>query len=96
MPTVFFPQRSAYNAGMTAHDLLGKIKSRPFRPFRVRLADNTVINMIQPDMTIVGLDSAVLPTEFTRSTLGNKVALRWKTIALKDVLELADLDNTKA
>jgi hypothetical protein len=77
---------------MTADDLLSRLNGHPFRPFRVRLTNNTAIDVTEPGMVIVGPSSAVLPTEFARSEYGEKMALRWKTIALNHIVEFNNLD----
>lgn len=80
---------------MTVDGLLSKLHDKPFRPFRIRMTNNTAIDVTEPGMIVASETSAVVPTEFTKSPLGEKIALRWKTIALNHIVEFNDLDENK-
>ncbi len=77
---------------MRAKDLLNRINDRPFRGFRVHLSDGSVIPVTEPGMIIVGASSAVLPTEFGKDQ-GERIATRWRTVALSHMVQFSDLDE---
>ena len=49
-----------YNSGMSPQDLLNRLHDVPFKPFRVRLTNNTVIDITDPGLVVVGPTSAVI------------------------------------
>ena len=80
---------------MRPDDLLARLNDEPFRPFRVHLSDGTLLDIRNPRMVIVGPSSAVLPTEFTTTDDGEKIAKRWRTIALLHIVQFTDIVNGK-
>jgi hypothetical protein len=50
------------------------------------------LQITQPGMVIVGLSSAVLPTEFTQEE-GRRVASNWRTVALDHIVQFSDLSD---
>lgn len=78
---------------MTYHDLYRKLHDEPFRPFRLRLTNSTVIDMLEPGSVIVGESSAVLPLEMVEDDRGVRVARNWKTISIAHIIEFTDLDT---
>lgn len=80
---------------MRAKDLLNRVNDHPFRPFRVHLSDGTAIPITEPGMIIVGPSSAVLPTEYGKAD-GERVATRWRTVALAHMVQFVDLDEPVA
>ncbi len=77
---------------MRVKDLINRLSDEPFRGFRIHLSDGVSIPVTDPGMIIVGPSSAVLPTEFGRSE-GERVATRWRTIALAHMVQFSDLDE---
>lgn len=77
---------------MRAKDLLNRVSSRPFRAFRIHLSDGSAITVTDPGMIIIGASSAVLPTEFEREQ-GERVAGRWRTVALNHMVQFSDLEE---
>jgi hypothetical protein len=77
---------------MRIKDLLNRLSDRPFRGFRIHLSDGTAIAVTEPGMIIVGPSSAVVPTEFGKEE-GERVALRWRTVALAHMVQFSDLDE---
>ncbi len=77
---------------MRVTDLLNRVNDRPFRGFRIHLSDGSAIPVTEPGMMIVGPSSAVLPTEFG-SEQGERVATRWRTVALSHMVQFSDLDE---
>ena len=79
--------------GMTYHDLVRKLNDVPFRPFRIRMVNNTVYDVLDPGMIIVGESSAVVVTQQTQNGAGHRVATDWRTISIAHILEFADIDD---
>jgi hypothetical protein len=77
---------------MRAKDLLSRLSDNPFRSFRIHLSDGSTIAVMDPGMIIVGPSSAVVPTEFGRDQ-GERVATRWRTVALSHMVQFTDLDE---
>ena len=77
---------------MRARDLLNKLHDEPFKPFRVRLTNNSVIDVLDPGSVIVGPSSAIMPLEYVEED-GFKLVSRWRTIALSHMMEFADIDT---
>src|SRR5436305_6136574 len=73
-PSVISPcARRRYNrANMRHHDLLRKLDDQPFRPFRIRLVNNTTYDIVDPGMVIVGDSSAVIATRNIRDDAGHR------------------------
>jgi hypothetical protein len=44
-------------------------------------------------MVIVGISSAVLPSQYTLDEEGHRIARDWRTIALMHVVQFSDLDE---
>ena len=80
---------------MGPRDLLNKIHDMPFKPFRVRLTNNTTLDVTDPGVVIVGPTSAVMPVQTTKDDLGYTLVTRWRTVALSHMVEFVDLDPPK-
>ena len=80
---------------MRAKDLLNRVNDRPFRGFRIHLSDGTAIPVTGPGMLIVGPSTAVLQTEYGRED-GERVATRWRTVALTHMVQFSELDEPVA
>ena len=77
---------------MRAKDLLSRFNHLPFRGFRIHLTDGTTIPVTEPAMIVVGPSSAVLPTEYGTHQ-GERVATRWRTVALSHMVQFSGLDE---
>ena len=77
---------------MRVKDLINRLNDQPFKGFRIYLSDGSSILVNEPNMIIVGPSSAVLPTEFGREE-GERVATRWRTVALSHMVQFADADE---
>ncbi len=77
---------------MTNHDLLRRLHDVPFRPFRIRLSNATLIEVREPGSIIVGRSSAVIPVKTVVDDRGFRIAEDWRTIALSHMVEFSDLD----
>jgi len=44
-------------------------------------------------MFVVGMSSAILPTEWSKDDEGNKVAKNWRTIAIAHIVQFSDLNE---
>jgi hypothetical protein len=78
---------------MSPQDLFNKLHDEPFKPFRVRLSNNTTIDVLEPGSVIVGPTSAIMPLAYERDDRGNNLVARWKTVALAHIAEFIDLDR---
>ena len=76
---------------MSPHDLLSRLEDQPFKPFRVRLSNNNVIDVLEPASVVVGPTSAIMPLEYVEER-GRKLVFRWKTVALSHMVEFVDID----
>ena len=76
---------------MLPEQIYDKLHESPFRPFRVRLADGSTIDVLAPNSVLVGPISAVMPLKYAQRERGLKLVLRWKTVALEQMLELMDI-----
>ena len=48
---------------MTDRDLLNKLHDQHFQPFRVRLSNNSTMDVLDPNTVVVGPSSAIMPVE---------------------------------
>lgn len=78
---------------MTYHDLARRLNDAPFKPFRIRMVNNTVYDVFDPGMIIVGESSAVIVTQQVRDDQGHRVAMDWRTISISHIIEFADIDE---
>ena len=77
---------------MTYLDLARKLNDAPFRPFRIKLSNNTAIDVWEPGSVIIGRTSAVLPIETVIDDKGVRVAENWRTISISHIVEFSDLN----
>ena len=81
---------------MRARDLLNKLHDEPFQPFRVRLSNNSTIDVLDANTVVVGPSSAIMPIETSRDTSsGYYIVSRWRTVALSHMVEFVDIDPPK-
>jgi hypothetical protein len=80
---------------MSPQDLLNRLHDEPFRPFRVRLTNNTTIDVADPGLVVVGPTSAVMPIQTAKDDLGYTLVTQWRTIALNHMVELPDIEPPK-
>jgi len=72
------------------------LRREPFRPFRVHLSNNTTMDVLtQRGSVIVGPKSAIMPLQYGDTECGHKLVLRWKTVALDEIVEMVDLEGTE-
>ena len=89
-------RRSATITPMSPHDLLNRLHDEPFKPFRVRLTNNTTIDVSDPGLVIVGPTSAVMPLQTAKDDFGYTLVTQWRTIALSHMIEFAGLEPPKS
>lgn len=77
---------------MSPQDLLNRLHDEPFRSFRVRLSNNTTLDVTDPGLVIVGPTSAVMPIQTAKDGLGYTLVTQWRTFALDRLVEFADID----
>jgi len=80
---------------MRARDLLNKLHDQPFQPFRVRLTNNSTIDVLDPGTVVVGPSSAIMPLETVLGAGGYYLVARWRTVALSHIVEFIDIDYPK-
>jgi hypothetical protein len=81
---------------MTARDLLNKLHDQPFQPFRVRLSNNSTMDVLDPNTVVVGPTSAIMPVESEIGDHGYYIVNRWRTVALAHMVEFVDIDPPKS
>jgi hypothetical protein len=81
---------------MTDRDLLNKLHDRPFQPFRVKLSNNTTLDVLDPNTVVVGPTSAIMPVEAVLGEHGYYVVNRWRTVALAHIVKFTDIDPPKS
>jgi hypothetical protein len=77
---------------MTYLDLQRKLHDHLFRPFRIRLVNNTVYDIFEQWMITIGESSAVIVTQARKDDRGYETALDWRTVSISHMLELSDID----
>jgi hypothetical protein len=80
---------------MSPQDLHNKLHDQPFKPFRVRLTNNTTIDVLDPGSMVVGLTSAILPLEYAPDDRGHQWVYRWRTVALRHFMEFTDIEQKR-
>lgn len=80
---------------MTYHDLQRKLHENPFKPFRIRLVNNSTYDIVEPRMVMVGESSAVIATDTRKDDKGYQLALDWKTVSIAHMLEFSNLQPKK-
>lgn len=81
---------------MTDRDLLNKPHDQPFQPFRVKLSNNTTMDVLDPNTVVVGPTNAIMPVESVRGEHGYYLVNRWRTVALSHMVEFTDIDPPKS
>jgi hypothetical protein len=76
---------------MTYLDIQRKLHDQPFKPFRLRLVNNTAYDITEPWMITVGESSAIVVTNTRQADHGYRLALDWRTISISHILEFQDL-----
>ena len=80
---------------MTYLDLQRKLHDQPFRPFRMKLVNNTTYDITEPWMITVGETSAIVVTQSRQDDQGYRLATDWRTISIAHILEFQDLPEDK-
>jgi hypothetical protein len=81
---------------MSPRDLLNRLHDEPFKPFRVRLTNNSTIDIPEPGLVVVGPTSAIMPVQTMKDEIGYTLVTQWRTIALSHMMEFVDLDPPKS
>jgi hypothetical protein len=79
---------------MSPQDLVNKLHDEPFKPFRVRLTNNSTIDVLEAGSVVVGPTSAIMPLEYVEED-GLRLVRRWKTVALSHMVEFLDLETQR-
>ena len=78
---------------MTNRDVLLRMSDQPFKPFRLKLVNNSTYDITAPWMLMPGETSAVVATQTRRDDRGFDVITEWKTISISHILEFSDLHD---
>jgi hypothetical protein len=76
---------------MTYRDLHSKLHDHPFKPFRIKMLNNSAYDIREPWMVMVGKSSAVVATQTQKDQDGVEIATDWKTLAIAHMTEFSDL-----
>ncbi len=85
-----------YDFAMTDRDLLNNLHDQPFQSFRVRLSNNSTMDVLDPGTVVVGPSSAIMPIETLMGDHGYYIVTRWRTVALAHMVEFVDIDPPKS
>ena len=77
---------------MTYTDLYLKLNDHPFKPFRIKLVNNTTYDVTEPWMVMVGESSAIIATQTRVDERGHRIAAEWRTISIAHIIEFQDLN----
>jgi len=77
---------------VTYHDLYERLHDEPFKPFRIKTLSNSVYEIREPWMILVGESSAVIAYQTRQDEDGLTVPTRFRTVAIDHMTELEDLD----
>lgn len=77
-----------YISRMTYVDLQRRLHDHPFKPFRIRMVNRSVDDILEPWMVMIGETSAVIATQTRKDDRGFELALDWKTVSIAHMLEL--------
>ncbi len=76
---------------MTYLDLQQKMHDHPFKPFRIRLVNNTTYDVFEPWMVTIGRTSAIVVTRIAKDDRGYVLADDWRTVSIDHMLEFQDI-----
>ena len=77
---------------MSPSDLLNRLHDEPFRPFRVKLSNNTAIDITEAGLVVVGPTSAIMPIQTRKDDTGYTLVTRWRTVALSHMVEFLEIE----
>ena len=77
---------------MTSNDLYLRVHDNPFRPFRIRMVNNTAYDIHEPWMVMVGESSAIIATQTRKDDRGHELVTEWKNVSIHHMTEFSDLD----
>ncbi len=77
---------------MTYLDLQRKLHDKPFRPFRIKLVNSTVYDILEPWMITIGDTSAIIVTQVRKDDQGYETAMDWRTVSISHMLEFSDIE----
>ena len=78
---------------MRVDDILKRLEDQPFKPFRIRMVNNTTFDITEPWMIVPGESSAIiLANPLYREDKGYQPVHDWKTVSIHHMLEFSDLN----
>lgn len=80
---------------MSPDDLEKKLSERPFQSFRIKLSNNSSIDVHSPGDLVMGDTSVTLPLETRRDDQGYEVIRSWRTISIAHIVEFIDIEPPK-
>jgi hypothetical protein len=81
---------------MGPHDLLNRLHDERSKPFRVRLTNNSTIDITNPGLVVVGPTSAIMPIQTAKDDFGYTLVTQWRTVALSHMMEFTDREPPKS
>jgi len=81
---------------MKLNDPLRKLNDHRFKPFRIRMVNNTVFEITQPWMIVPGDSSAIiLANPAYVQEKGYQPVHDWKTVSIHHMLEFSDIHSKR-
>ena len=77
---------------MTYVDLQRRLHDHPFKPFRIRMVNNSVYDIKEPWMIMVGESSAIIAAQTRKDDRGFELVTDWKRVSIDHMMEFSDLD----
>ena len=79
---------------MTYRDLHRKLHEHPFKPFRIRMDNNTLYDVPESWRVVVGDTSAIIVTRTRKDNAGVEVATDWTTVSIDHMTSFSALKRS--
>ena len=73
-------------------DLQQRLHDHPFKPFRIRMVNNSVYDIKSPWMVMVGESSAMIAAQTRKDDHGYELVTDWKRVSIDHMMEFSDLE----
>jgi hypothetical protein len=71
---------------MRLDDLLRRLFDVPFKPFRIKMVNNSAYDIMDPGLVIPGKSSAVVAAAHIRDAQRHVTATDWRTISIAHII----------
>lgn len=78
---------------MTYHDLNDRLHDDPFKTFRIKTVTNSIYEIREPWMLLVGESSAVIAYQTRQDESGYPIS-RFRTVSISHMIEMEYLEPT--